>query len=148
MNKILIQGNDREWVNSFHQEFQSELTDNKKVVRNFVYRWFNLIGFLGFIGLSFLEFRLIHLLYPQFTLFTPLTGLISLLLITVLLFNHYIIFSLGRRVMRSLYPYFELEDRLSERRKDLRKLWIVAVTALYGGAVWAAVTTVWELFKN
>lgn len=148
MNKILIQGNDRKWVYSLYQEFQSELADNKKIIRDFVYRWFNLIGFLGFIGLSFLEFRLFHFFFPQFTLFTPLTGLASLLLIIILLHNQYIIFSLGRRAMRYLYPYFELEDRLSERRKDLRKLWIVAVTALYGGAVWAAVTTIWELFKN
>lgn len=141
-NKILIQGADRAWVNALYEEFQSELAASKKVLRDLVYRWFRPLGLLAFVGLCFVEFRLYQLLRPTFTFLTPLTGLASIAVFVIFLVNHYLVFSVGGRATRYLYPYFELEDRLSERRKDLRKWWMATVLALYGSGLWALITTV------
>ena len=66
-----------------------------------------------------------------------------LLVFAVLLMNWYLVFSLGGRGIRYVYPYFEFEDRLSERRKDLRKWWIVTVAALYALGLKTVITTWW-----
>ncbi len=141
VNKILIQGYDRGWVNSLYEEWRSQVDQGRKVVRDLVYRWLRPIGYLGFLALSFLEFRLFQLIQPSFTILTPLSGLAVLLVFSLLLANYYIVFSVGGRAIRYVYPYFELEDRLSEKRKDLRKWWVITVAAVYSGGVWALIST-------
>lgn len=142
-NKILVQGNDRAWVYGLYQELHTAVAASKKVLRDFVYRWLRPLAFVGFIALSFLELRLFQLLRPGFTIHTPLTGLSVLIAFILLLANQYLVLSVGGRSMRYLYPYFELEDRLSERRKDLRRWWVATVTTVYGGGLWAVVTMLW-----
>ncbi|GAJ16700.1 unnamed protein product, partial [marine sediment metagenome] len=44
-----------------------------------------------------------------------------------------------------LYPYFELEDRLSQKRKDCRKFAITGMIALYGSGLVCLVTSVIRL---
>jgi len=143
VNKLLIQGADRAWVSEFYQEIATALTASKKVVRDFVYRWFRPLALVGVVMLSLLEFRTLRLIHPSFTIHTPLTGLSALLVFILFLLNVYIVFNLGGRAMRYLYPYFELEDRLSERRKDLRKWWLATVCALYSSGLWAIIRTLW-----
>ena len=90
---------------------------------------------LAILFLSFIEFWIFRLVNPTFTAFTPLTGLAMVLVFGLLLLNWYLVFGVGARGIRYVYPYFEFEDRLSERRKNLRKVWIITVTALYGAGV-------------
>lgn len=142
-NKILIQGTDRSWVDGLYQEFSSALASSKKVVRDFVYRWLRPVGFVGFICLSFIELRTFQLMRPSFTIYTHLTGLSAVIVFILLVLNYYIVLLAGARAIRYLYPYFELEARLSERRKDLRKFWIATITVLYGGGMWALLSMVW-----
>jgi len=143
VNKIIMQGQDRNWVNGLYQEFDRLFRIQKKVIRDFFYRWLRPFLFVAIVLLSFTEFRLFSLVDPTFTAFTPLNGLSMVLVFGVLLFNWYLIFSIGGRAIRYVYPYFEFEDRLSERRKDLRKWWVVTVTALYGAGLVAVVKTWW-----
>jgi hypothetical protein len=143
VNKLIIQGQDRNWVNGLYQEFDGLFRTQKKVVRDFFYRWLRPFLFVAIVLLSFIDFRFFSLIDPTFTAFTPLNGLSMVLVFGVLLFNWYLIFSIGGRAIRYVYPYFEFEDRLSERRKDLRKWWIITVTALYGAGIAAVVKTWW-----
>ena len=143
-NKILIRGSEQAWVNGLYQEYETALVGGKKVVRDLTYRWLRPLGFLGFLALSFLELRLFELARPDFTLSTPLSGLAIVAVFALLWINQYVVFAAGGRAIRYLYPYFELEDRISERRKDLRKWWTVTVIAVYGGGLWAVVSMLWK----
>lgn len=140
-NKILIQGPEQHWVEALYQDFSTEIANAKKVVRDLVYRWFRPLAFGGFVALSFVEFRLYQLAKPEFTMLTPLTGLASLGVFLLLSLNLFVSLLVGGRAMAYVYPYFELQDRLSERRRDLRKLWITTVSAVYGGGLWAVLTS-------
>ena len=144
MNKILIQGMDQAWVNSLYQEFETALVGGKKVVRDLAYRGLKPLGFLAFLALSFLELRLFELARPDFTLLTPLGGLAIVAVFALLWINQFVVFSAGGRAIGYLYPYFELENRVSERRKDLRKWWAVTIIAVYGSGVWAVVSLLWK----
>jgi len=142
-NKILIQGADRDWVDGLYQELKTALATSKKVARDFVYRWLRPLAFVGFVLLSALELKLFQYLRPGFTVQTPLNGISLLAVFILLAINFYVVLLAGGRAIRYLYPYFELQDRLSEKRKDLRKLWIATVGVLYGGGVWALFTMLW-----
>ena len=74
VNKIIIQGQDRGWVNGLYQDLDSLFQIQKKVVRDFVYRWFRPIAFLGILFLSFIEFWIFGRVDPTFTAFEPLSN--------------------------------------------------------------------------
>ena len=144
VNKILIRGADEEWVNGLCQEFETALVSGKKVVRDLAYRWLRPLGFLGFLALSCLELRLFEMARPDLALSTPVSGLAIVAVFAVLWINQYVVFSVSGQAIRFLYPYFELEGRISERRKDLRKWWTATVIAVYGSGVWAVVSLLWR----
>ena len=141
VNKIFIRGAEQVWVDGLYQEYETALVGGKKVVRDLAYRWLRPLSFLGFLALSCLELRLFEMARPDFTLLTPLGGLAIVAVFALLWLNHYVVFAAGGRAIRYLYPYFELEYRISERRKDLRKWWTATVIAVYGSGLWAVVST-------
>lgn len=134
-NTILIQGADKAWVNDVYNELKTLIDTHKKPFRNFIYRWLRPIGFITLVILSLLEFRLFQFVNNNFDLFTPLSGLAIILVFVLLLFNHNMVFIFGAKLFQYLYPYFELEDRLSHARKDYRKFAIAGIVALYGGGL-------------
>jgi hypothetical protein len=71
-NKIIIQGQEKDWVNGLYQEFESLFQTQKKVVRDFFYRWLRPFAFVAILFLSFIEFWIFRLVNPTFTAFTPL----------------------------------------------------------------------------
>jgi len=144
VNKILIRAAEQEWVNGLYQEYETALVGGKRVVRDLAYRWLKPLGVLGFLALSCLQLRLFEMARPDFTLLTPLSGLAIVAVFALLWINQYVVFEVGGRAIRYLYPYFELEDRISERRKDLRKWWTVTVIAVYGSGLWAVVSMLWR----
>lgn len=144
VNKILIQGSDqdRDWVNGQYEWFRDLVSQKQKVFRNFVYQGMRLLGLGAFVALSCLEFKLFQFFRPAFSFQTPLTGLSVLLTFLILWVNNLLVFTFGSRVTMYLYPYFELEDHLSEQRKDWRKWWKLTVAAIYTGGVWAFFTII------
>jgi hypothetical protein len=147
-NKILIQGNERSWVDHLHQEFFTLIKSNKKIFRNFIYRWLRPFGIAAFFALSILEFWMLRLFLPDFTLQTPLTGLSMLIIFFLLFSNNYLVYGIGSRVIQHLYPYFEIEDKLSHSRRDWRIFFIVTIIALYGAGFSVLIDLIIDLIKK
>ncbi len=134
VNRVLIQGQDRAWVNDVYERLRAAMDASKEPARHLVYHWMLLFVWLTFLVAILLEYKIIRLA-SGFRWNIPLNGL-QLLFAFGLMAIALIGSSQGFvRLLPFLFPYFELEGNLSRRRKTWRKPVVVAVVALYGAAV-------------
>jgi hypothetical protein len=97
-----------------------------------------------FFSLSVIEFWILQYFWPNFTIQTPLTGLSILIIFFLLFSNNYVVYGIGSRAVQYLYPYFELEGKLSRSRRDWRALLIGTVVAIYGAGFGALLDLIWR----
>jgi hypothetical protein len=134
INRILVQGPDSAWVNDTYEKMRVLTQASKEPIRNLVYHWMTFFIWLTFFFCTVIEYKVARLA-SSFRWNVPLNGL--QLLAIFLLFAVTLIGSanLFTRVLPFLYPYFELEGKLSLRRETWRKPVVIAISLLYGAAI-------------
>jgi len=134
INRILVQGPDSAWVNDAYEKLRVLVQSSKEPIRNLVYHWMPFFIWLTFFFCAVIEYKLARLT-SSFRWNIPLNGLQLLAIFVLFAVTLIASANLFTRTLPFLYPYFELEGKLSRRRKTWRKPVVIAVTLLYGAAI-------------
>ena len=134
INRILIQGSHSAWVNDTYEKLRVLTESRKEPVRNIVYHWMPFFIWFTFFCCTVIEYKLVRL-FSGFRWNTPINGfqlLTIFVLFAITLIGSANIFV---ELLPFLYPYFELEGKLSHRREVWRKPVVAAISILYAAAV-------------
>ena len=133
INRILIQGPDQSWVNNVYARLSVITSSRTEPIRHTLHHWMPLFVWLTFFAAVALEYKASRLL-TAFNWAQPVNGLQLLFVFVVLAVTLIASFYLFQRMLPYLFPYFEFENNLSQRRKTWRIPVVAAVMALYTSA--------------
>jgi hypothetical protein len=134
-NRVIIQGNDSEWVNDVYEKINQAVSPEKNPVRDILYRYLVAWTWLTYGLVLLLEYRIARFLIPGFGFRSPLNGLAVLVIFLFLFLNVIAVTQFFIRVVGYLYPFFEFDANLSRGRTAYRKPVALAITALYGAVI-------------
>jgi hypothetical protein len=133
-NRVLIQGPDRTWVNDTYEQLNRIIDSSQEPLRDIAYRWTPAFVWLTFFAALAIEYRLANLM-AGISWNLPLNGLQLLFVFVILALTLISASNIYQRLLRYLFPYIELENNISRKRKVWRKPVVAAVGVLYAAAV-------------
>jgi hypothetical protein len=134
INRVLIQGPDRAWVNDTAQKFTTLFEKNKEPLRNVVYRWTPVFVWASFFAALVIEYKAMRF-STGFRWDLPLNGLELLAVFGALVGTLVLSAHFFTQLMPFVYPYFELENNLSRKRRIWRWPIVGLISFLYATAL-------------
>jgi len=130
INRVMIQGPEKAWVNDTAKKFETVFAKTKQPFRNFVYHFIPLFVWTSFFSCTVIEYKIVRRL-TGLKWDTPLNGLQLLLCFAILTLTLVLCANLFTRVLHFTFPYFELEKNLSLTRVAWRWPIIGFISFLY-----------------
>jgi hypothetical protein len=134
LNKIVIQGEDHNWVHAIHEKFRSAIEPEGFAARQFIYKNCLPIFWLSFVFLLFAEYRAAKWLYPNFSLQSPLSGTGAIVMFAVLAGSILVFGNVVIPIFTYWFPYSEVEGNLSRSRTSSRTAIKTVLATLYSAA--------------
>lgn len=134
-NQLIVQGEDRNWVNGVYERFRLLIESERLGTRKLVYGNILILFWSSLVLLLFGEYRIAKWLYPTFNLKEPLSGTGALVMFGVLLGSIVMFANLFLPLCTYWFPYFEVEGNISRGRFASRKVVIGVASAIYTAAI-------------
>lgn len=141
--QLLVQGDDRNWVNGSYERLRVSLAAEHLQTRGFIYGNVLKLFWLSVVLLLFAEYRAAKWLYPGFSLKQPLSGTGALVMFGILIATVATFAEVGLHLLTHWFPYFEIEGNISRGRAASRKVVLGVASAIYTGAI---VNVLWLVF--
>src|SRR6476646_2692983 len=141
--QLLVQGDDRNWVNGSYERLRLSLAAEHLQTRGFMYGNVLKLFWLSVVLLLFAEYRAAKWLYPGFSLKQPLSGTGALVMFGILIATVATFAEVGLHLLTHWFPYFEIEGNISRGRAASRKVVLGVASAIYTGAI---VNVLWLVF--